>query len=186
MPWWIYLVGAAMLIALFVLALYNGAVKARNQAVESWSGVDVQLRRRRDLIPNLVASVKAYAAHEAEALESVTEARALAESASHGGPTMAVPAENHLTGSLRGLFVVSERYPQLKADRNFMQLQRTLVDVENNVTASRAIYNSNTRRYNDKIQTFPANLILGPFGFRSMPYVEAAAHDRGIGRIDFS
>lgn len=186
MPWWTYLVGAGLLLVLYALALYNGAVKAKNEASEAWSGVDVQLRRRRDLVPNLVASVQAYATHEASVLQTVTETRALAASAASGGPAVAAPAENHLTGALRGLFVVVERYPQLKADQNFMQLQRELVNIENNVTAARAIYNSNARRFNDRILTFPGNPFLRLFAFRPLPYVEAAAHERGVGRIDFS
>lgn len=186
MPWWIYLVGALILVGLLVLATYNAVVKAKNQAEESWSGVDIQLKRRRDLIPNLVATVQAYATHEATVLQTVTETRALAESSSAGGPARAVPAENHLTGSLRGLFVVVERYPELKADANFLELQNQLVRIENNVLGARAIYNGNARRYNDRIQSFPANVFIGSFGFRALPYVEAAAHERGVGRIDFS
>jgi LemA protein len=186
MPWWIYLVAVLAVLALIVLAIYNGVVKAQNKARESWSGVDVQLRRRRDLVPNLVASVAAYAKHEAEVLEFVTEMRVGAESAAQAGPAQAAPAENRLTGSLRGLFAVVERYPQLKADANFLQLSGELVRVENNVAAARAIYNSNARRYNDRIQTFPANTFIGSLGFRALPYVEAAASERGVGRVDFA
>jgi LemA protein len=186
MPWWIYLVAVLAVLALIVLAIYNGVVKAQNKARESWSGVDVQLRRRRDLVPNLVASVGAYAKHEAQALTMVTEMRAGAESAAHAGPPQAVPAENRLTGALRGLFAVAERYPELKADANFLQLSGELVNIENNVAAARAIYNSNARRYNDRIQTFPANTFIGSFGFRALPYVEAAARERGVGRVDFA
>ncbi|MFT4050162.1 MAG: LemA family protein [Solirubrobacterales bacterium] len=186
MAWWVYLFFALLIVVLFGLALFNMAVKARNQAEESWSGVDIQLKRRRDLIPNLVAAVQAYATHEAGVLQTVTETRALAQSAAQSGASAAVPAENHLTGALRGLFVVVERYPQLKADQNFLQLQNELVKIENNVTGARAIYNSNARRLNDRLQTFPGNLYLGTFGLRTMPYVEAAAHERGVGRVDFS
>ncbi len=186
MPAWIYLLAAAALVGFLVLATYNAVVKAKNQAEESWSGVDVQLKRRRDLIPNLVAAVAAYAKHEAGVLQVVTETRAAAESAAHGGPATAAPAENHLTGALRGLFAVVERYPQLKADGNFMQLQRELVNVENNVQGSRAIYNSNARRYNDRIQSFPAVVFIRYFGFRALPYVEAAQQERGLGRVDFA
>lgn len=186
MQWWLYILLAIVLVGVLVLVTYNAVVKAKNQAEEAWSGVDVQLKRRRDLVPNLVASVQAYATHEASVLQTVTETRALAASAAASGPAAAAPAENHLTGALRGLFVIAERYPQLKADGNFMQLQKELVSIENNVTAARAIYNSNARKYNDKIQMFPANVFIGSFGFRSLPYVEAAAHERGVGRIDFS
>lgn len=186
MPWWIFLVAAFFLIAFLLLSLYNGVVKAKNQADESWSGVDVQLKRRRDLVPNLVTTVSAYAGHESQVLTMLTESRAVAESSSHAGPAQAAPAENHLTAALRGLFIVSERYPQLKAAANFLALQRELVSIENNVAGSRALYNSNARRYNDRIQSFPANVFIGSLGFRSLPYVEAAAHERGIGRVDFA
>lgn len=186
MPWWIFLVIALFVIAFLLLSLYNGVVKAKNQADESWSGVEVQLKRRRDLVPNLVATVSAYAAHESQVLSMVTESRAMAESSSQAGPAQAAPAENQLTGALRGLFIVVERYPQLKANANFLTLQRELVGVENNVAGSRALYNSNARRYNDRIQTIPTKIFIGSFGFRSLPYVEAAAHERGVGRVDFA
>jgi LemA protein len=186
MPWWIYLLAALVLIGLLLLGTYNSVVKRKNQADESWSGVDVQLKRRRDLVPNLVTSVAAYAGHEADVLRLVTERRVAADSAAHAGASQAVAAENHLTGALRGLFVVVERYPELKASENFMQLQGQLVAVENNVAAARAIYNSNARRYNDRIQSIPAVLFIGAFGFRALPYVEAAAAERGVGRVDFA
>lgn len=186
MPWWIILVVLAFVVAFSVLGLYNAVVKAKNQADESWSGVDVQLKRRRDLVPNLVAIVAAYAQHESSVLAMVTESRAMAESSAAAGPARAAPAENHLTGALRGLFIVVERYPQLKADANFIALSNELVSIENNVTGARAIYNSNARRYNDRIQTIPTNIFIGSLGFHVLPYVEAAAHERGVGRIDFA
>lgn len=186
MPWWSYLLIALVLVALTVLVIYNLTVKAKQQAEEAWSGVDVQLKRRRDLVPNLVSAVAAYAEHEREALQLVTEMRALAEATDHNSPAVAAPAENRLTGALRGLFAVAEKYPQLKADASFMQLQKQLVNVENNVQAARALYNGNARRYNDRIQMFPANAFIGLFGFRALPYVEAAASERGRGRIDFA
>lgn len=186
MPWPLVAISVACLITLYLLLTYNGMVKARNVADEGWSGVDVQLKRRRDLVPNLVGTVQAYAAHEAQTLQRVTEDRVVAESAVHAGPSQAAPAENHLTDSLRGLFAVVERYPQLKADGNFRQLQAELVNIENNVAAARAIYNGNARRYNDKIQTFPARVIAGTMGFRPLPYVEAAARERGVARVDFA
>lgn len=186
MQWWVYVVFAAVFVFVFVLSSYNACVKARNQTEESWSGVDVQLKRRRDLVPNLVAAVAAYAKHEAEVLQLVTDSRVAAETAAHAGPMQAAKAENGLTGSLRGLFVVAENYPALKADANFMQLQKELVSVENNVASARAIYNSNARSFNDKIQSIPVNLFAGLLGFRSYPYVEAAARERGLPRIDFA
>ena len=186
MPWWGYLTVAMIFVVVYLFSTYNAVVKLRNQVGESWSGVDVQLKRRRDLVPNLVAAVAAYAKHEAQVLELVTDSRTMAESASHAGPAQAAKAENTLTGSLRGLFVVAENYPQLKADGNFMQLQKELVSIENNVASARAIYNSNARKFNDRIQSIPANFVAGPLGFRACPYVEAAARERGLPRIDFA
>jgi LemA protein len=186
MPWWSYLVLAVILVALVVWASYNMSVKGRNQAREAWSGVNVQLKRRRDLVPNLVSAVSAYAGHEQSVLQLTTEARLVADAADHSNPSSAAPAENNLTGALRGLFVSVERYPELKADANFLALQRELVNIENNVQAARAIYNSNARSYNDRIQSFPAVLFIGAFGFRSLTYVESAASDKGVGRIDFT
>lgn len=183
---WLYISAAFFIISAFVLGLYNQLVRARNMADESWSGVDVQLRRRRDLIPNLVETVKAYAAHEAQTLQELTEDRVIAESASHAGPAQAAPAENRLTQGLRNIFAVAENYPNLKADANFRQLSQELVNLENNVAGARAIYNGNARSYNDKIQQFPANLFASTLGFRARPYVEAAAKERGVGRIDFT
>jgi LemA protein len=178
MPWQLIVLLAILIICALALGLYNSLVKAQNVVDEGWSGVDVQLKRRRDLIPNLVSTVQAYAAHEAQTLQAVTEARVIAESAAHAGSGQAAPAENRLTQSLRGLFAVAEKYPQLKADANFRQLQATLVDIENNVAGARAIYNGNARSYNDKIQSFPANLFAESLGFRPRPYVEAAARER--------
>lgn len=183
MPIWAIALGAVVLVAIYLLVLYNGLVKARNETDESWSGVDIQLKRRRDLIPNLVVTVKAYAAHEAETLQLVTDSRVAADAAALAGSHTAAIAENRLTVSLRRLFAVVEAYPDLKADRNFLQLQVTLVDIENNVAGARAIYNDNARRYNDKIQSFPANLFAGTLGFRPRPYVEAAARERAAAAV---
>jgi len=178
MPTSVIILVAIFIIGGFLLGLYNSLVKARNETDESWSGVDIQLKRRRDLLPNLVDTVKTYAAHEAATLQMVTDARVAADAAAVAGSNLAAVAENRVTVSLRGLFAVSEKYPDLKADRNFLQLQVTLVDIENNVAGARSIYNDNARRYNDKIQSFPANLFAGTLGFRARPYVEAAARER--------
>src|SRR5436190_1786744 len=140
MPVGLIAFGALCVFGLIVLLLYNSLVKARNQTDESWSGVDVQLKRRRDLIPNLVTTVQGYAAHEAETLQTVTEARVVAESAAQAESPRAALAENGVTQSLRGLFAVAEKYPNLKADTNFMQLQTTLVQIEGNVAGARTIY----------------------------------------------
>lgn len=186
MPIWLIIALAFFVLASYLLGLYNSLVRARNMADESWSGVEVQLKRRRDLIPNLVETVKAYAAHEAQTLQEVTEDRVVAVSASHAGPAQAAPAENRLTQGLRNIFAVAESYPNLKADANFRQLSQELVNIENNVAGARAIYNGNARSYNDKSQSFPANAFAGTLGFKARPYVEAAAKERGVGRIDFT
>ncbi|MBJ7459295.1 MAG: LemA family protein [Thermoleophilaceae bacterium] len=173
-----------IVLAGFLLGLYNAMVRARNLVDESWSGVDVQLKRRRDLIPNLVATVKAYAAHEAETLQIVTEARVVAETAAQASTIQAANAENRVTQSLRGLFAVTENYPALKADQNFLQLQLQLVDIENQVAGARAIFNGNARAYNDRIQSIPASFFAPSLGFKPRPYVEAAARERssvGVG-----
>lgn len=184
MPTWLIIVAVLIIASGFLLGIYNALVKARNLTDESWSGVDVQLKRRRDLIPNLVSTVQGYATHEAETLQMVTDARVGADAAALAGSKVAAVAENRVTVSLRGLFVVAEKYPDLKADQNFRQLQVTLVDIENNVAGARAIYNGNARSYNDKVQSIPANLFAGTLGFKPRPYVEAAAPERvpaGVG-----
>jgi LemA protein len=175
-------VGVVVLLALIGFVLYNGLVKARNMADESWSGVDVQLKRRRDLIPNLVSTVQAYATHERETFDAVTSARAAAEGA--GNAAQGVPAENMLTAALTGLFGVAEAYPDLKASENFLDLQNQLGDIEDNVAAARTIYNSNARSYNDKIQSVPSMFIAGPLGFKTREYFEATGAERQ--RVDVS
>lgn len=178
MPTSLIIVCVLIVLAAFLLGLYNSVIRARNLVDESWSGVDVQLKRRRDLLPNLVATVQAYAAHESETLQIVTEARVVAESASHANATQGANAENRVTHSLRRLFAVTENYPDLKADQNFMQLQLQLVDIENQVAGARAIFNGNARAYNDKIQSIPASFFASTLGFKPRPYVEAAAPER--------
>lgn len=183
LPLVIFVVLAVLAIAGFVI--YNGLVKARNMTDESWSGIDVQLKRRRDLIPNLVTTVQGYAAHERQTLDSVTEARVVAEAAAVAEPPQAVKAENMLTRALGGLFAVAEQYPDLKASQNFIQLQQELANIETNIAGSRSIYNGNARNYNDKIQSFPALLIAGSLGFRERPYFEATAAERAAAVVGF-
>jgi LemA protein len=176
-------VGAVVLIALIVLLLYNGLVRARNMVDESWSGVDVQLKRRRDLVPNLVSTVQAYATHEREVFDSVTAARAAAEGA--GGVAQAVPAENMLTAAITGMMGIAEAYPELKASDNFLDLQNQLTDIENNVQASRQIFNGNARSYNDKVQSFPSLLVAGPLGFKKRDYFEATSAEEAPVKVGF-
>ena len=142
-----------ILVALLLISAYNGMVRARNKVDEAWSGIDVQLKRRHDLIPNLVETVKGYAAHERETFQAVTDARARAMSAS--GPAQAGAAEGMLSQALGRLFAVAEAYPQLRATENFQQLQAELTNTEDQIAAARRIYNGNVQSYNTKIQVFP-------------------------------
>src|SRR5690242_3377214 len=145
--------------ALFYVFFRNSIIRLRNQCDEAWSGIDVQLKRRHDLVPNLVESVKGYAAHESGTFEKVTQARAAAMQAS--GPAEASKAESQLSQALGGLRVVAEQYPQLRATENFQKLQNSLSELEDEIQASRRIYNSNVQAYNTRIQQFPGSLIAG-------------------------
>lgn len=150
---------------------YNLLVRTRQQVRESWSGIDTELKRRYDLIPNLVTTVKAYAAHEREALEEVTNARARA-SASHGSPAAQAADEKPLVDSMRRLFAVVERYPDLKASGNFLSLQEELANTEDRIQAARRFYNANVRDLNTRIEVFPSNLIAGMFRFAPAEFFE--------------
>lgn len=153
----------AVIAALWLVLTYNGLIRRRYRVREAWSDIEVQLKRRYDLIPNLVESVKGYMAHEKGVFEKVTEARTNALGAQ--GKSEKAGAENMLTGALKTLFAVSENYPELKANTNFLDLQRELADTENKIQAARRFYNGNVMDYNTKIEVFPTNLIAGPFGF---------------------
>ncbi len=166
---WIVL-GLVLLIGLGVMGIYNALVRKRVRAREAWSQIDVQLKRRYDLIPNLVNTVKGYAAHEAETLERVIEARNSAISAQ--GVQNQAEAENMLTGALRQLFALSEAYPDLKANQNFAQLQEELTTTENKIAFSRQHYNDSVAVYNMACEKFPNNIIAGTFGFLKRDYFE--------------
>ena len=164
-------VGVVLVLAIgFVVATYNGLVPLRNRVEEAWSDITVQLKRRTDLIPNLVNSVKGYATHEKEVFEKVTEARSAIMDAKSVKDT--AEAENMLEGALKSLFAVAEAYPDLKANQNFMQLQQELVDTEDKIQASRRFYNGGVRDLNTKIQTFPANIVAGMFNFQAKEFFE--------------
>ncbi|MEA3295856.1 MAG: LemA family protein [Patescibacteria group bacterium] len=158
------------IIVLWVIFTYNRLVVLRNRVQEAWSDIDVQLKRRYNLIPNLIETVKGYAAHEREVLEKVTQARTNAMGAT--GTEDKAQAENMLTGALKSLFAVSENYPDLKASANFVELQRELRDTEDKIQASRRFYNTNTRDINTKIESFPANLIAGALKFKKFDFFE--------------
>ena len=168
----------------FVLALmYNRLVRLRNRIENAWSQIDVQLQRRHDLIPNLVETVKGYATHEKGVLEGVTQARANALNAQ--GPADKAAAENVLTGALKSLFAVSEAYPDLKANQNFLALQEELSATEDKVAYSRQFYNDSVRSYNTSIESFPTNLMAKQFGFDEREYYEAGDDARGSVQVKF-
>lgn len=172
MLWLWILIGVLVVLALFVWATYNGLVKLNVRVQEAWSDITVQLKRRADLIPNLVEAVKGYAAHEKQVFQDVTEARANVLNATQKGPKEAAVAENQFEQALKSLFAVSEAYPQLRASENFQQLQSELVDTEDKIQAARRFYNGGVRDLNTKIQQFPSNVIAGMFGFKSKEFFE--------------
>jgi LemA protein len=159
----IVIVVIVIVLALFLVMTYNGMVRGRNKVDESWSGIDVQLKRRHDLVPNLVETVKGYATHEREVFQAVTDARTRAMNAST--PAQAGAAEGILGQAIGRLFAVAEAYPDLKASQNFLELQGTLNQLESEIAASRRVYNSNVQTYNTRIQSFPGVTLAGPFGF---------------------
>ncbi|HMR72786.1 MAG TPA: LemA family protein [Candidatus Saccharibacteria bacterium] len=166
------LLGIVVVIGLFFWATYNGLVKLNVRVQEAWSDITVQLKRRADLIPNLVEAVKGYAAHEKGVFEAVTEARAAVMAATSKGPAETAKAENQFEGALKSLFAVAEAYPQLRANENFLQLQNELVDTEDKIQASRRFYNGGVRDLNTQIQVFPTNLIAGMLGFKEREFFE--------------
>lgn len=165
-------VGLIVLLGLFFWATYNGLVKLGVRVDEAWSDITVQLKRRADLIPNLVESVKGYAAHEKEVFENVTNARAAMLGAAQQGPAAAAKAENQFEGALKNLFAVAENYPQLRASENFQQLQNELVDTEDKIQASRRFYNGGVRDLNTKVKMFPTNMIAGMLGYKEREFFE--------------
>jgi LemA protein len=159
-----------VLVAIFLVALYNRLVQQRNRVDNAWAQIEVQLKRRWDLIPNLVESVKGYAAHERETFEAVTQARARAQQAQT--PAETAQAEGILGAALGRLFAVAEAYPELQADENFRQLQTELAETENRVAVSRQVYNDSVLTYNNTVQTFPGLVVAGPFGFSVREFFE--------------
>jgi LemA protein len=168
--WIIVIVAIIVVVALLLVALYNRLVQQRNRVDNAWAQVEVQLKRRWDLIPNLVETVKGYAAHERETFEAVTQARARAQQA--GNPAEAAQAEGILGAALGRLLAVAEAYPELQADENFRQLQSELSETENRVAVSRQVYNDTVLTYNNTVQTFPGLVLAGPFGFSIREFFE--------------
>ncbi|MSR70502.1 LemA family protein [Candidatus Kaiserbacteria bacterium] len=169
------LAGVAVLALLWIIAVYNRFIRLVQRTKEAWADIDVQLKRRYDLIPNLIESVKGYMQHEAGTLEKVTAARAAAMDA--GGLEAKAKAENMLTGALKSLFAVAESYPDLKANTNFLELQRELSDTENKIQAARRFYNTNVRDLNTAVQSFPGNVIANSFRFEPREFFELGESD---------
>jgi LemA protein len=178
-------IGVVALIAVIFILIRNSMIGARNRVDEAWSGIDVQLKRRHDLVPNLVETVRGYAQHERATFENVTEARARAMAAQ--GPAEAGQAEGFLSQALGGLRAVAEQYPDLRATENFQQLSRNLSELEDEIQASRRIYNSNVQSYNTKIQIFPNSVVAGMGGFTAREFFEIAdAAEREAPEISFT
>lgn len=180
----IYLLLTLAVIAAFFVLVYNGLVQLRNKANEAWSDIDTQLKRRYDLIPNLVEAIKGYTTHESQTLEKVTQARTAAMNAT--GVQAKEQAENMLSGALKSIFALSENYPDLKANENFMQLQNTLKEVEEHIQLSRRYYNATVRDLNNKIEVFPNNLVAGPLGFTKKEFFQADEKEKANVQVNFS
>ena len=180
------LLAIIVLVALYVIFAYNGLVRARQVAEEAWSGIDVQLKRRADLIPNLVETVKGYAGHERQTLEEVVELRNKAQAVPSGDVAARGQAEGLLSQALGRVIALAEAYPDLKANTNFLELQRSLEGVEGEIQMSRRYYNGAARDLNVKVETFPNNLIAGPFGFTKKAYFEISNEaDRAVPTVKF-
>ena len=179
----IVVVAIIVIAVLYYISKRNAIIAARNRVDESWSGIDVQLKRRHDLVPNLVETVKGYAAHESEVFEKATKARAEAMSAHSVGDT--AQAEQNLTGALTDLRAVAENYPQLRATENFQQLSRQLTQLEDEIQAARRIYNSNVQSYNTSIQQFPASIIASQGGFEPREFFEIDGAEREPAQVSF-
>lgn len=170
-------------IILWVISVYNRLIVLKNRVKEAWSDIDVQLKRRYNLIPNLVNTVKGYATHERELFEKVTKARTFAMEA--GTMKERQEAENALSSTLKSLFAVAENYPDLKASNNFLELQRELRDTEDKIQASRRFYNTNVRDFNTKIETFPTNIMAGMLNFKKWEFFEAAEGEKAVPEVNF-
>ena len=179
----VVIVGVIVLLGLMFVGMFNGLVRGRNRVREAYSGIDVQLKRRIDLVPNLVETVKGYASHERGTFEAVTRARAMLQQA--GTPAEAAQANNMLTNTLRSLFAVAEAYPQLQAAQNFRELQAELSDIEEKIAFSRQFYNTNVLDYNNRIGTIPTSIIAGMFGFAPEQFFAAEEADRAVPHVDF-
>jgi len=177
------ILGVIVVLGLILVGMYNGLVRSRLRCREAWSGIDVQLKRRSSLIPNLIETVRGYAAHERETLENVTRARSMLDQA--GTAQQAAQANNMLTQALRSLFAVAEAYPDLKANQNFLRLQEELSDTEEKIAYARQFYNRNVLSYNTSVHTFPTMFIANMFGFTAEEFFEAEEEARADVRVSF-
>ncbi len=180
---WIVLVGLVVVVGAWVAVTYNGMVALRNKCEEAWSGIDVELQRRADLVPNLVEVVKGYASHEQSTFEAVVAARNAVLAAR--GPVEAEAADTMLTAALRQLFVLAEDYPELKAATNFLELQRQLAVIEEDIAFSRRYHNAVVEDFNTRVETFPTMLVARPFGFERRPFFEIDGGQRAAPRVEF-
>lgn len=179
----ILILGLLLVILLYTVLIYNGLIVLRNRVKEAWSDIDIQLKRRYDLIPNLVETVKGYASHEKETFERVIQARNLAMSAN--GLKEKGEAENALSGTLKSLFALSENYPELKASTNFLELQTELSDTENKVQAARRFYNSNVKDFNTRLEVFPSNVIAQMFNFKLSDFFTIEEEEKETPKVNF-
>ena len=184
----IVLIVIVVILGLFLITTYNRLITLRQRVKEAWSDIDIQLKRRHDLIPNLIETVKGYAAHERGTFDEVTKARADAVAAgASGSPQQMAQAENVLTGALRSLFAVAENYPQLQAVQEFKDLSENLTATEDKIAFARRFYNGNVRDFNTALQTFPTNILASTFGFKPEQYFELADQtDREVPQVKFS
>ena len=169
-------IAVVVLLGIFLIAMYNSLVQLRVRSESAWADIDVQLKRRHDLVPNLVETVKGYATHEKSTFEDIAKFRSMAMQAT--GPVDKAAAENQLTGALKSLFAVADNYPQLQASQEFTQLQNSLSEIEDAIQNARRYYNAVVRDLNTKIQSFPTNILAGMYGFQQKQFFEAAATDR--------
>jgi len=186
--WWIWVViGIVVVIAVALIGVYNGLVRKRNQVKNAWAQIDVQLKRRYDLVPNLVETVKGYAKHERETLEAVTQARNLAQQVAGGGAGARAKVEGELSSALSRLLAVAEAYPDLKANQNFLALQEELTSTENKIGFARQFYNDSVLRYNNQTQVFPSNIVAGMFGFKAEEFFETTSEvEREAPKVSFT
>jgi LemA protein len=181
---WI-IIAVIFFVIIAIISLYNSLIRLKNRTAEAWSDINVQLKRRYDLIPNLIATVKGYAAHERETLERVIKARNSALNNQNVNVQEQARAENNLSSALKSIFALSENYPDLKANTNFLELQRELSDTENKIQAARRFYNTNVKDFNTKIQVFPSNIIAGKLHFKKYEYFEIEEKEAEPVKVSF-